>query len=99
MGDELKGAELDEFLDTSAEVCFIQDLLEEARFQWFPWSVSGPQCADWDLHAKLHRAYTAIAEAKAKGDDEDEDSGPIEDDDEPAPQVSASRSGRRPPPP
>jgi hypothetical protein len=74
-GDDLK-----DLLDGAAETLFVQSLLADVRFQWFPYSTSGPQFGEWRLHEKILSTYAGIA--KAFADEQDREYGEEEVDDE-----------------
>lgn len=54
-----------EFLNTVAELAFIQQVLSRVRYQWRPSDGSGPQFGDWAMHHNVLNRLTEIANKKA----------------------------------
>lgn len=80
MVDAFKAGKVDpaehiDFLQTAGEFIHVQKWLGWTRFQWHAGTSTGPQCGEWDLHAKLLGAYQKIAadesfaEAARRGED------------------------------
>ena len=61
---DLSDADRDRFLDTIAEVAFIQQRLATARQQWRPSPKLGPQCGEWGQHVDILRALLSVAEKR-----------------------------------
>lgn len=47
------GEELERFLDSVAEMAFVQFILGNLRFQWRSGTICGPQCGEWALHKEF----------------------------------------------
>jgi hypothetical protein len=69
--EHLTQDEIDKFLDTVAEMLFIENLLATCRYTWRPSYSAGPQYGEFDKHHALLSAFAKVAaerhrEAKAE---------------------------------
>lgn len=58
------------FLDSVAEMAYVQQVLMYVRFIWNPSSSRGAQVGEFDKHLTFHKAMAQIAEARFKEDEE-----------------------------
>lgn len=65
-------AERNAFLDTVGELCFIQFILAQTRYQWRPSASCGPQFGEWALHASLLQSFADIALKEVHKESEEE---------------------------
>lgn len=62
---------VDAFLQEAAEFSFLQRVLIPTRFYWKPSYVCGPQCTEWDEHARYVDVLKKIADERLKEDMEE----------------------------
>ena len=65
------GQELEDFLDTVAELAFVQNILSQIRYQWRPSDGSGPQGGEWKLHQEFCQKMADVAAAEIQRRKED----------------------------
>jgi len=62
--EELSEEDKTYFLDSAAELAFIQSILANTRYQWRPSFSNGPQFGAWQQHANLLNAFKNVADKK-----------------------------------